>query len=178
MSGDCQNVFKGSCRLGKDPRLGGPPVGLVEPYRVALRGTLPPVVQRQPGGGRERVAASAQGRDAPQLRGGAVRLGQHRPAARLGQQEAARGDPVEARRPVALEVEGARVRGQRAARCGGRHGHPVVEGGREAVGAVVDRAGDRGVREQPRLGGPPVGLVEPYRVVSATVKTTNFAIAL
>lgn len=112
MSGDCQNVFKGSCRLGKDPRLGGPPVGLVEPYRVALRGTLPPVVQRQPGGGRERVAASAQGRDAPQLRGGAVRLGQHRPAARLGQQEAARGGPVEARRPVALEVEGARVRGQ------------------------------------------------------------------
>ncbi len=103
------------------------------------------------------MAASAQGRYAPQLRGGAVRLGQHRPVARLGQQEAARGDPVEARRPVALEVEGARVRGQRAARCGGRHGHPVVEGGREAVGAVVDRAGDRGVREQPRLGGPPLG---------------------
>lgn len=64
-----------------------------------------------------------------------------RPVARLGQQRAARGDPVQVRRRVQLEGEGARARRQRAPRARGRDGHSGVEGGRDAVGAVVDGAG-------------------------------------
>lgn len=113
---------------------------LVEPDLAAL-GLLGAVCdERRPRRGRDGVTALA-GRDAPELRGGAVRLGRRRPVARLGQQRAARGDPVQVRRRVQLEGEGARARRQRAPRARGRDGHSGVEGGRDAVGAVVDGAG-------------------------------------
>lgn len=111
----------------QQPRLGGRPVGSVEPHPVALGGGLREVVERHARRGHDGVAALA-GRDAPELGGRAVRLGQDRPVARLGQQRAARRDPVEAGGAVALERQRARARRQRAARCGGRDGHAPVEG--------------------------------------------------
>ena len=135
----------------------------MEPHPVALVGGLRVVVERHARRGHDGVAALA-GRDAPQLRGRAVRAGQHRRPAGLGQQHAARGDPVEAGGGVAPERQRARARGQAAARRRGRDGHGAVEGARQAVVAVVDRAGDRRVRQQPRLGGGPVGRVEPHPV--------------
>lgn len=85
-------------------------VGRVEPHLVALPGAAGAQVQREAGGGRYRPAALA-GRHAPELGGRAVRVGQDGGAARLGQQRAARGDPVEPRRRVALERERGRARG-------------------------------------------------------------------
>ena len=123
--------------FGRQPRLRRRPVGRVEPHPVALGGGLRVVVERHARRGHDGVAALA-GRDAPELGRRAVRPGQDRPVARLGQQRAARRDPVQAGGAVALEGEGARARGQRAARCGGGDGHPPVEGGRDAVGAVID----------------------------------------
>ena len=127
----------GDRRVREQPLLRGRAVGLVEPHRVALRRVGAADVEGQTGGGRDRVSRP-EGRDAPQLGGGAVRLGQHRRPAGLGQQHAARGDPVEAGGGVALERQRARARRQGAARGGGRDAHPRVEGGRDAVGAVPD----------------------------------------
>ena len=124
-------------RVGEQPLLRGRPVGLVEPHRVALRRVGAADVEGQTGGGRHGVAGP-EGRHAPELRGGAVRLGQHRRPPGLGQQHAARGDPVEAGGAVALERQRARARGQRAARGRCRDGRGAVEGGRDAVGAVVN----------------------------------------
>ena len=109
----------------------------MEPHPVALGGGLRVVVERHARRGHDGVAALA-GRDAPELGGRAARGGKHGPVPRLGQQRPSRGDPVEAGGPVALEGEGARARGQRAARGRGRDGHGAVEGGSDAVGAVLD----------------------------------------
>ena len=91
--------------LGQLPCLGCGAVALVEPHGVALGGLAVSVVEGQAGLGRHGVAPLALG-DSPQLRGRAVRVGQHGGAAGLGEQHAARRDPVQARGGVALEVEG------------------------------------------------------------------------
>lgn len=94
-------------RHGREsPRLRSEAVRFVRLDDVVLARLSVAVVVSQPRRGRDRVARPA-GRHAPQLRGGAVRAGQHRRPPGLGQQHAARGDPVQARCRVALEGEGA-----------------------------------------------------------------------
>ena len=56
----------------------------------------------------------------------------------FGEELAVRRYTVESRREVALERQCARAGREEAARRGGRDDHEVIEGGREAVGAVVD----------------------------------------
>lgn len=133
----CPMQRNGLLGTSHQPPLGGRPVGRVEPHPVALCGGLRVVVERHARRGHDGVASLA-GRDAPELGGQSVRLGQDRPVARLGQQRAARGDPVEAGGGVALERERGRARGDAAPGGRGRDGHGSVHRARQPVGAVFD----------------------------------------